>query len=371
MVDTWMFHYESIEARELIAQDPIGFLKTNFSNSYENGYGKFLSSHQSWWNNLHNNAFITLLSLFNFLSFGNYYVNLIFYSFITLFGPVGLYRLMRDVFPQNKIPILLATFLFPSFIYWTSGIHKDGLIFLSFILIIYPLYFGLKTSFNAKKLLSLLGGLILLLVLRNYLLIIILPAALAWIAAYKIKKRPLGVFVSCYMAFITLFFVTRYFIPQLDFPAAVAEKQKSFLQLQGGSAVAVSELRPNIRSFVANTPEAFSISFLRPYPSDVRHLLSLAAAIEIMLLICLFLVFLVWHKSSSNRPFLLFGLFFTLSGMLTIGYTVNFIGAVVRYRSIVLPFVVVPMVAMINWSSLTELASSIKTKNNVKNISGL
>jgi hypothetical protein len=57
--------------------------------------------------------------------------------------------------------------------------------------------------------------------------------------------------------------------------------------------------------------------------------------------------------------------------MLTIGYTVNFIGAVVRYRSIVLPFVVVPMVAMINWNRLTELAGSIKSKNNVKNISGL
>ena len=49
---------------------------------------------------------------------------------------------MKDVFPGKKMAVLFATFLVPSFLYWTSGIHKEGLIFTGISLIIYCIYFG-------------------------------------------------------------------------------------------------------------------------------------------------------------------------------------------------------------------------------------
>jgi hypothetical protein len=36
---------------------------------------------------------------------------------------------MTDVFARKNFAILAACFLVPSFLYWTSGIHKEGLIF--------------------------------------------------------------------------------------------------------------------------------------------------------------------------------------------------------------------------------------------------
>jgi hypothetical protein len=36
--------------------------------------------------------------------------------------------------------------------------------------------------------------------------------------------------------------------------------------------------------------------------------------------------------------------------LLIIGYTVNFLGAIVRYRSIVLPLLFVPVLAQLPWS---------------------
>ncbi|MEI9808287.1 MAG: hypothetical protein WDO16_10665 [Bacteroidota bacterium] len=45
-------------------------------------------------------------------------MNVVFFSFVSLLGPVAIYRVMNDLFPGKKMVILLATFLVPSFIYW-------------------------------------------------------------------------------------------------------------------------------------------------------------------------------------------------------------------------------------------------------------
>jgi uncharacterized protein with PQ loop repeat len=109
-------------------------------------------------------------------------------------------------------------------------------------------------------------------------------------------------------------------------------------------------LEPTLKGFVNNAPQAFTLSTLRPFPSDVRHLLSLAAAIEINFLLLLLAIFIIWHRTTARLdPFITFCIFLSLSLFLMVGYTVNFLGAIVRYRSIVLPFLVVPMVALIDW----------------------
>lgn len=357
MVDTWMYHYEGMKGYELLRNNPSEFFPSLFKNNY-NAYGGFFSSENSWWNDLHNNFFIMIISFFNFLSFGNYYINVIFFSFLTLYGPFAIYRVMKDVFPAKHIAILLATFLLPSFIYWTSGIHKDGFVFIGFLLIIYNVYFGLKTNyFSLNKYLLILLGLFLLLALRNYLLIIILPALATWVLAEKTKK-PLVVFAGCYLFFAIAFFTLKFINPALDFPKAVAKKQESFLTLKGGSPIAVSQLNPTTRGFIKNFPEALGLSILRPYPSDVKHLLSLAAAAEINVLLFCFILFILWRKKEKlNQPFLLFCIFFSFSVLLTIGYTVNFLGSIVRYRSIVLPFLVIPLMALIDWNKIGQIVT--------------
>ena len=57
---------------------------------------------------------------------------------------MAIYRVMKDVFPSQKTPVIAGHFLLPSFLYWTSGLHKEGLIFLGLALMIYHLYFGFK-----------------------------------------------------------------------------------------------------------------------------------------------------------------------------------------------------------------------------------
>lgn len=370
MVDTWSYHYSSIHEYHLLQDNPHEYFTNLFRDPYEGGIFKFLGANESYWNDLKGNILIKILSIFDILSFGHYYVNVIFYSFITLYGPVGVYRVMIDVFPGRKIPILIATFLVPSFLYWTSGIHKDGLVFTGIAIIVYNMYFGLKEQrFNLKRILLILLGVLIILVLRNFLIIIIVPAILAWILANKWPKRGLAIFGMVYTLFTILFFTARYISPLFDFPQAVVTKQQEFMKLTGGSNVHMKELEPTVGSFIKNIPQAITLSSVRPYPSDVKHILSLAAAAEIDVLLLMFLLFLLFRTNSiRSKNFVYFCIFFSFSVLLTIGYTVNFLGAIVRYRSIIIPLLVIPMAALINWKRLGEqFSNNIKFKNNIEN----
>jgi hypothetical protein len=351
MVDTWAYHYESVKEYQLLRADPQLFFTNIFHNSYNDGYTKFLAVENSWWNDLKGNVFIKILALMNLASFGNYYINVIIFSFISLFGPIAIYRVMKDVFPSKNVPVLLATFLIPSVIYWTSGLHKDGIIYFGLMFVIYQVYFGLKDGFSVLRIFSILLSLLLVLGLRNFMIIPILPALLAWILSSRTKKHPALVFTAVYAFFIIAFFTARYIHPRLDFPEEVVVRQEAFMGLGGGSAVAVKKLEPSFLSFAMNTPQALTLSSIRPYPTDVRHLLSLAAAVEVNFLLLLFGVFLFWRKNGTPvNPFLLFCVFFSFSFLLMIGYTVNVLGAVVRYRSLVLGLLIIPVVAKIDWS---------------------
>lgn len=368
MVDTWGFHYNGIQEYHLLHDNPHEYFTNLFRNPYEDGVSKFFDSSDSYWNDLKANAFIKVLSVFNIFSFGHYYVNVIFYSFLSLYGPMAIYRVMTDVFPARKVPVLLATFLVPSFLYWTSGIHKDGLIFLGISLVVYHIYFGWKEKkYGFKRIAGILLGLLLLLVLRNFLIIIILPAILTWLIANRWLKHSLAIFASLYLFFIILFFTARYINPQFDFPQAVVNKQQEFMKLQGASTIPLKQLEPTAVSFLQNTPQAFTLSTLRPYPKDVRHILSLAAAIEINLLLLMFLAFLFLRTNGlQSRNFIFFCLFFSFSVLLAIGFSQNNLGAIVRYRSIIIPLLIVPMAAQIDWKRLNHLiVNGIKNKNNV------
>ena len=371
MQDTWSYHANSINEYHLLFNNPHEYFTNLFHDPYESGVSKFFETTGSYWSDLKGNFFIKILSVANIFSFGHYYVNVIFYSFITLFGAIAIYRVMSDVYPGRKLVILLATFLVPSFLYWTSGIHKEGLIFTGISLIVYCVYFSTKEKkLGIKRFLCLVAGLLLILALRNFLIIILVPAVAAWLIANRRPKYGLAIFGSLYLLFGILFFTARYINPKLDFPQAVVNKQQEFKQLQpGSSTIPMNDLEPTAVSFLKNTPQAINLSTIRPYPKDVRHILSLAAAIEINSILLLFLLFLFVRKNgATNKNLIYFCVFFSMTVLLAIGFSVNNLGAIVRYRSVIMPLVVIPMAAQIDWNRLGKLFfNNIRNKNNIIN----
>jgi hypothetical protein len=365
MVDTWSFHYDSLAEARLFRSDPAHYLSGFFSDTYGDGFGGFLGREKSWWDNLDLNVILKLFGLFNVASFGHYYINVIFYSFLTLFGPVAFYQVMRHVFPYKRLSLLPAVFFIPSFLYWTSGLHKEGLIFNGLAGVIFVVYFGLKEKrWGWSRVLLLSVAFLLAFTLRSYLALLLVPALITWGIAKRTKVKPLVVFTACYTLFIMFFFLAPRVSSGLAFPQAVVEKQRQFSGLSGNSEVSIRKLEPTAGSFVLNAPQAISLSLMRPYLTDIRHLLSMAAALETTALLLLLLLWLWFNfrKRTRPNPFLLFCFFFSASVLLIIGYTVNFLGAIVRYRSIVLPLLYVPVVVQLPWSKWLNRYINISNK---------
>jgi hypothetical protein len=92
---------------------------------------------------------------------------------------------------------------------------------------------------------------------------------------------------------------------------------------------------------------------MRPYLSKITEPAYAPFAIELFLMQILFAVFLFFHQ--RNRPVpgvVYFNVFFSCSMLMMAGYTVPIVGAIVRYRSIFLIFLMISITCYIDWQRL-------------------
>jgi hypothetical protein len=352
--DTWTHHRYSLEETRLLLSNPRSFFGQIFSIFYFDDPARLFSSNHSNWNDLKWTSYDKLMAFFNCFSFGNYYINIIFYNFITFFGVVAVFRIFRDYLKTDNLILTLGCFLVPSFLFWSSGLHKDGLSFLAIALVLFHTYFGiLKNGRSVSSWLVILAGMFILFILRNHLLVVLLPAWGAWVLTEKTRFSAVGVFLVIYFLGIGAFFGLKYAVPSLDFPAFVVEKQKDFNELKGNSSIPVTALEPRFTDFIKTAPQAFSMAAFRPYISDIYKPIVLPAYLGILgfwLLVLLWLIFR--FKSLLPDGFGLALFFFSVSVIFVIGFTVNNLGAIVRYRSILFPLLVPVLLSGIPWRNM-------------------
>jgi hypothetical protein len=351
--DIEFFHHEGINQYHLLLSDP-GEYFTNLFKYQQQNAGLFDIS-DSFWNTLRSNLMIKLLSVFNVFSGGRFFINVLFYNFLVFFGSVAFYKIFIRVFPDKKSILIIALFFLPSLIYFSSGTHKDGLIFLGLGIGCYNLYLIFKDGLTAKRLLLAVAGLAIIFLIRNFVLITLLPALVAWIIAERRKKFTLQTFIIIYLFFIVIFFSLGRLHPSLDLPQYVSTRQIAFVEIaqSGKSAININPLFPHFRSFMNNSPQALNHALMRPYLTEKFTLLYIPVAVEIFIYEILFLLFLLFRaKNKKTEPFVYFGIFFSLSMFLMIGYTIPIIGAIVRYRSIFFPLLIIPIICYTDWDKV-------------------
>jgi hypothetical protein len=298
---------------------------------------------------------IKLLSIFNIFSGGNFFVNTVLFNFFVFFGPVAFYRIYIRLFPGKKLLLIIALFLLPSLLYFSAGIHKDGLVFLALGLCCYNIFFMTRDRFTVVRLTGLITGLVIIFLMRNFLLITLLPAITAWLISERNKKFILQTFMLVYLLFIFAFFFAGKIHPSLDLPQYVSTRQIAFVEIakSGQSSININPLFPHFRSFLNNSPQALNHSLMRPYLTERFSLLYIFAAIEIFIYELIFLAFLLFAQAKRKvDPFVYFGIFFSISMFLMIGYTIPIIGAIVRYRSIYFPFVILPLLCYLDLNKI-------------------
>jgi hypothetical protein len=195
------------------------------------------------------------------------------------------------------------------------------------------------------------------LLIRNFIAIVLFPCALGWIIShkysFKIWKTYLAMAVIVFAGVFALQFTNQKYNPL----QIVVDKQQAFFALgKATSEYKNDTLQPSIKSFISTAPTALRHAFLSPFPKEFDNVYLNGFALEIIVYVFLFLLMIIYPLKNIfiSKDFILFTIVFTSLIFLFTGYITTNAGALVRYRSIYFPFLIVPILCSINWDKIFE-----------------
>jgi hypothetical protein len=332
------------------------FFTDIFISNYGNSFGDFFGVKNSYFNDLRGNIVGKALAFFNFLSRGNYFINSLFFNFFGFLGHIALYKLFNDAYPNKKWVIIIGCFFIPSTLYYSSGIQKDLIVFVGLSFFCYAMYFGLKNGFTYKKITTIILSFLLLLAIRNFVAILLLPFAFTWYFSNKIKLNPLKTYGVILSLFISVTIFLHLTSPKTDPLKIVINRQQAFLDLgRANTQYANDTLHGNITSFVMAAPKALRHSFLSPLPTEFQNIFLQLLSLEVIAFAIIIGLFFA-YRDKKTKPFFnsftLFCVVFVFLIFLFMGYITPNAGTLVRYRSIYLPFIITPILCAIDWDKV-------------------
>lgn len=331
-------------------EKPIDYLKMilgwNSNDSYfrENYYTVMNNWTRSGYDYLPNDSrlMIRLNALFHVFSFGNIYVHTLLINLFSFAGVLLIYKSFLSFFHSKEKLLFIVLCLTPSLLFWGSGLLKESLIVFGLGCIFYAFS---NASKKVIRLIILLLGICIIYQLKFYLIPIISFSLSGYFLAYRINIRPVFAFLLSFSLGGIIIFILTLIYPELNPLTFLITKQKEFLTLVLVENPKSGFLIAPIDSYydaICSIPYAFINTLVRPYPWESNSFLHLISFIENLLLLS-FLVyaFINRRKDSYDKSFLWLVLTFSLSLYLIIGWTVPIFGAIVRYKSLAVLFVVI------------------------------
>jgi hypothetical protein len=349
--DSWALNTYGNQEYQMLTTHPGTFFTDIFKSNYGEHYGSLFSSTNSYWNDLKLNILIKVVALLNIFSRGNYYINSLFFNFSCFFGHVALYRIFINIYPGKKWFIIAGCFLLPSTLFFSSGLDKDCIVFGLMGILWYCLYFSLENGFNLKKNIGIFLSIFFLFLIRNYVVVIMILPAAAWIISKKYHKKIAKTFIVTFVVSAVMLVLIQLISPSYSPLKIVVNKQQDFFTLPiANTQLATDTLSPQIQSFLSASPKAFNNAFIEPYPFQFSSPFLNIASLEIICYILLFIAMLFYKEKDSHKdPFISFSIVFAILMLLFIGFIVPNAGSIIRYRSIYLPLLIIPLLCTITF----------------------
>lgn len=353
MADVFKYFDDSKVMHDALLDRPSDFLRmlTGIGNDSAYFTDKYYLVMNNWVRRFETNVYndshtmIRFNAVLRILSFGQYHVHTVFASFLSTAGLVALYRALQPLAKGLERGLMLVVFAWPSVLFWSSGPLKESLLMLGFGFFLLGALGPLTDLRSARGIAALVLGLAVMLVVKFYVLLCLIPGLLAW---WWTRLRPGRSLLKSALVHVLLVLAALLFgraFPAYDPLYLLALKQSDFLgmarEVASGSVVAVPLLEPTVLGFIKQIPIAVHLCFISPFEMLGKGPLPFAAAIENVLVIGLPLIALRKRRArpSIDRATVLFALSFILLLALLIGWTVPVVGALVRYRIPLLPFI--------------------------------
>ena len=334
--DTWYFNRGATEEFEKLKASPLIFF-TDFDpikafghpHSFAHNFYVYLNDLEFW-------LITKPLALYHVFSGGAYSLNVILFNFLTFWGSIWLFEsVISNVEKLNKA-ILALLFFFPPFAFWLSGIRGDTPVFLFVVLTLTQYRLLLQQPFSKKRWSLFLTGVAGMVVFRSPLVLVLVPALIAWVLHAKKGWSHLKSLGITYGLGLCLFFASG--LNGGGLPGLVANRQAAFSHLRGNTRMELPALSSSPLSYLKAIPYAIRNVFIGQMPWQSKGLFQLAHALETLLLLALLSIAMIRYKKTlpllAKHPAALYSLAFAFGLLFFIGLTIPFPGAIIRYKII-------------------------------------
>jgi hypothetical protein len=297
---------------------------------------------------------IRLCAFLRIFSLGTYFPLAIIFSFLSLAGLTGLFRSFDRALPGREFPLLVGVFLLPSTILWTSGVIKEAVLMFAAGLFLYQFMLLYKeTHFSARRIIALLLLAACLFLIKSYFMFLLLPGIVSLLVLRNSKRQAAITVVLHVVYYLALIFIIPPVVTGKKLPEVLASKQQEFIHVantEGAkSYIEIPKLENSYTSILSNAPLALLRTLARPSVAESHNPLMLLAGIE-NLLLNIFMFICIFGISSTLvsrwQGLHWSALFLVVSLGVLVGLITPILGAIVRYKVPILPFLVFVMVTL-------------------------
>ena len=363
--DTMDYFSGAYAMRNLCFESPSLYFDLMFNEITWEKYTSYFNSETLWppshlTRKEENFNVIRIASIPAILTWNSFLASTLLFAYICYTAIWKVYELFCNVFPELIRPLAWAFLFLPSFFFWGSGIMKDTISIFAICHIVvgaYQIFAKKNRKFNVLIWTVLMAYL--LLVIKPYLLLAMLPGLAIWFTFERVQRirnffvRVFGLPILMGGIFGILFSLYIGSSEQLGYYAAdKAFKQAAIIQQDllreesyGKNSFNIGTFEPTPAGVASKAPAAINAGVFRPYIWEARSPFIVVSALENLFLLVFFIYSLIKLRQrlfteTFKHPILAFCfVFFILVAFVTGLTTANF-GALVRYKTPMLPFFV-------------------------------
>lgn len=299
-----------------------------------------------------NNTFIIRVNvLLNYFSITNIYINTLLLNWLSFLSLTLLYKTLREYFLSYSRILYLPLFLLPSVVFWSSGLLKENLLFACMGPVVW-LYVSDRNKTPAGWVIAAIAAFAMIEVKLQVACIAIVGLSVF------LLYRSTRVVVWQRVVLLSVLIAILLLLAGDGMAALLIGKRNEFAELarleNAGSYLKITIYNPTITNVVRLLPEALQNSMLRPYVWDGGKLFQLVFAVENTLFLLLIAVLLFFYKKPTGYrlQLCLSFLFIAITNYVVIGITVPVLGAIVHYRVIATPFLLLAVLLAVDVEKL-------------------
>lgn len=359
--DTMMYNQDSSTMLRLLWKSPQDFL-VMWLSPLTKETASFFDSETGYlhYNNDPNSFMVNrLIVILKLISFDSYLVSSILMAVLSYTGIWKLYLVFCSYYPILYRQFALTILFVPSVFFWGSGLLKDSWTLAGVCWFTYSLYMiVIRRRKNVLFLFELVVSCFIVISIKPYIFVAILPASLLWMVGINIHKirnqflkflaapvvLVLGVIAGYFIWLFTNSYLGEYATIDSILKTAVEKSEDLKQEYYQGNSFDLGKFDPTISGILIKFPIATLTGLFRPFLWEAKNVVMVLSGIEntIILLFGLYILLLrnpvTFLSNIFSNPLVLFCLVFAIFFSFSVALSTSNFGALVRLRIPQIPF---------------------------------